>query len=211
MHPLARLLTTLSILTLLVMSSLGEEISKLDAATNSYYDTIKSAQTAFRKTLGESLAEGTKMEIYLLDFDLKRYTGTSATNWKSNLPKDQFPIGPYKKVTRILKTKTLDAEEMKKLLPSLQATVGVEKNSYGAMCHFPIHGLRVWMGYRLILETSFCWMCGNFSLEYPDFSDSWVGLEGTKLKEIMNELMPIPKAETERFKKSMPNQDLLGK
>ncbi len=78
----------------------------------------------------------------------------------------------------------------------------VEKLPGGAMCHYPIHAIRVWSGEHLIFHTSFCWMCGNFYFEYPDFTVRWTGIQGTKLKEVVNELMPIPQEVIDRFKKT---------
>jgi len=168
---------------------------------NAYLQTMKKAQAEYRKGLSASFSKATKIEIYLLDFDVKHFDGVMTPTWKLNVPKDQFPIGPSEGVARILKTKVLTGEEMKKLLPALEAAVGVEKDIVSPLCHFPIHGVRVWEGEELIFETSFCWMCENFSLRYPDFREKWVGIEGTRLKNIIKDLMPIPAAEIERFKK----------
>jgi len=209
MSAIARLLLSAFLLIAPTISAWAQDLSKWYDATNAYDKTLKKAQADYRKGLAEALPAATKVELYLLDFNVKREEGSTEGAWKYTLPKDQFPIGPYKSVTRILKTKTLTAAQIKELLPALQATVGVEENSGGAMCHFPIHGLRVWAGDRLVLETSFCWLCENFALEYPDFTERWVTIQGTKLKEIINRLMPIPQTELDRFKKTFP-QDLLG-
>jgi hypothetical protein len=166
-----------------------------------YRQTMEKAQSDYRKAFGASLSKATRIEVLLLDFKVERYEGWTEGAWEYELPKDKFPITPYKSVTRILKSRVLTAVEMKKLLPALQATVGVETDAGGAMCHFPIHGLRVWQDDRLIFHTSFCWMCSTFYLEYPDFTVHWTGIQGTKLKDAMLELMPIPPAELERFKK----------
>jgi hypothetical protein len=100
-----------------------------------------------------------------------------------------------------LKTKVLPAEESKKLVPVLRDNVAVERNDGGAFCHYPIHGVRLWAGKKLIFESSFCWECANFYVPYPDQTAGWVGLTGDNLQDVMTELMPIPAKEIERFNK----------
>lgn len=192
------------------LSASAQDLSKWFDAQGAYSKTLEQAQSAYRKGLSEALPAATKIEVYLLDFDVKDVDGGTEGAWKFLLPKDQFPIGPYKKMTRILKTKVLTPKQSKELLPALQSVVGVEKNPPSAMCHFPIHGLRIWAGDRLMFETSFCWFCGNFALEYPDYTDHWIGIQGTELKKIINDLIPIPQTELDRFKKQYP-ADLRGK
>jgi len=209
MFAIARFLISVSLFISALRPAGAQDLSKWYDALEAYHKTMDQAQSLYRKGLAEGLPAATRIEVYLLDFDMKRFEGSTEGAWKYDLPKDQFPIGPYKSVTRILKTKVLTPEERKQLLPALQETVGVEKNLQGAMCHFPIHGLRIWAGDRLVLETSFCWLCGNFALEYPDFTERWVGIQGTKLKEVINKLLPIPQAELDRFKKRYP-EDLQG-
>lgn len=210
MPTITRLLLSVCLIISSLLPASAQDLSKWNEALGAYHKTMDQAQSAYRKGLAEGLPAATRIEVYLLDFDVKHFEGSTEGVWKFDLPKDQFPIGPYKSVTRILKTKVLTPEQRKELLPALQAVVGVEENTGGAMCHFPIHGLRIWDGDRLILETSFCWLCENFALEYPDFTERWVGIQGTKLKEIINKLMPIPQAELDRFRKKYPD-DLQGK
>lgn len=50
----------------------------------------------------------------------------------------------------------------------------------------------------------------NFALEYPFLTDHRVGIEGTELKEVVSDLMPIPQAELDRCRKAYPS-DLRGK
>lgn len=210
MSTTTRLLLSVCLIISALPPASAQDLSTWGDATDAYIKTKEKAQGAYRKGLAEALPAATKIELYLLDFDVKRFEGSTEGVWKFDLPRDQFPIGPYKSVTRILKTKVLSPEQRKELLPALQAVVGVQENTGGAMCHFPIHGIRVWAGERLVLETSFCWLCENFALEYPDFTERWVGIQGTDLKKIINKLMPIPQAELDRFRKKYPD-DLQGK
>ena len=71
------------------------------------------------------------------------------------------------------------------------------------MCHFPIHGIRVYTGDDLLHEGTFCWVCGNFSFSYPQGS-GWLDTN-VELKEIFTNLAPIPQSEMDRFYKKYPS------
>jgi hypothetical protein len=119
--------------------------------------------------------------------------------WALRLPEDRFPIVPYGSSSKILKRKTLTADEVKLLMPSLQATIGVEKNMGGALCHYPIHGIRIWDGDDVIFQTSICYHCSNFYLSYPYGGADWTNLSDPNFQKVMKQLMPIPQAEADRF------------
>jgi hypothetical protein len=89
--------------------------------------------------------------------------------------------------------------EIERLLPALIETL-VPDTGGGAMCHYPIHGLRVWKEENMLFESSFCWACGNYSFDYDDVVSKWMGLS-PGLEQMMKELMPIPEAEIRRFEK----------
>jgi hypothetical protein len=196
-----RLLIKLTLMATIASTAHSEDPPFAGDPADVYLKTVYQAQSAYRKALAESLLKATKIEVYLLDFEVKDLEDQNVSARKDDSPKEQFPIGPYKSETSILKRRVLTAAEIKKLMPPLQSTIGVEKNTVGSLCHFPIHGMRVWAGDQLILQTSFCWMCSNFSLQYPDLTDRWVGIKGNALKKVMTELMPIPASEIQRFKK----------
>jgi hypothetical protein len=185
----------------LTSSALAANLAEFNNGAATYHETMKKAQADFRKALASSLAEATKVEIFLLDFDPKDYPDATHFDWDLYTEKDSFPIMPYNSVSRILARKTLTSEQIKTLLPALQMTVSVQKDEGGAACHFPIHGIRVWVGNNLLFQTSFCWHCGNFFVKYPDETSRWLNIEEPKLQKIFNDLMPIPTAELERFKK----------
>ena len=72
----------------------------------------------------------------------------------------------------------------------------------GAMCHFPIHGLRIYKGEKVLYEGTFCWMCSNFSIQYPR-GTAWLDTSAD-LKKLFTKLMPIPQTEMDRFYKKYP-------
>lgn len=167
-----------------------------------YSEAQEEVAAAYRKNLAEVISSAVEVEIFLLDFESEK-VDSGHYFWDSRLPKDQFPIVPYGSATKILQRKKLSADEIKSLMPSLKATVGVEKNSYGAMCHFPIHGLRISNGEEVIFQTSICYECMNFYTEYGSGGQnaSWTGLSSKEFQEVMEHLMPIPASEIERFEK----------
>lgn len=174
--------------------------SKIEKASGAYSDAIEAAYQSYRKAFSDAIAGATNVEVYLLDFETKPVKGaTEFSSWILDLPKDQFPILPYVATSRILKRKKLSADEIALLMPSLQATIAVEKNNGGAMCHFPIHGIRIWSGDEIVFQTSICYQCMNFYMTYPFGRASWTGLSDPKFREVMEKLMPIPQAEIDRF------------
>jgi hypothetical protein len=84
------------------------------------------------------------------------------------------------------------------LLPTLQASLKLAEPS-GVLCHYPIHGIRVWKGEEILLQSSICWHCGNMGFDYPDGA-GFITIEMRELKQICDELLPIPEKEIERFK-----------
>jgi hypothetical protein len=171
---------------------------KLAIAADVFNDGILQQETHYRQTLGEIIgSSATRCEVYLLDCLLP--IGKDARISSDPSDENHFPIRPYEKETKILKRRELGAEEFKALLPSLVQIVAVEGNTYGAMCHQPIHGLRIYDQGVLIFETSICYECRNFFVLYPNGGAGWVGLNGNEFEDQMKKLMPIPESEIQRF------------
>ncbi|EDY18075.1 hypothetical protein CfE428DRAFT_4506 [Chthoniobacter flavus Ellin428] len=168
-----------------------------------YFKATEQAKAEYRQAFAASLSKATKAEIYLLDFEVQHHD-PGDIQWQIHPPKDQFPIEKGK-TCRILKRKILTGDEIKKLLPSLQATIGAKENHGGAMCHFPIHGLRLWTGDQLVLETNICWSCHNLYLQYPDYTMGVIGAWNKTLEEFMKDWMPIPEEELARFQAKYGN------
>jgi len=168
-----------------------------------YFKATEQAEAEYRQAFAASLSKATKAEIYLLDFEVQHHD-PGDLQWQIHPPKDQFPIQTGK-TCRILKKRILNDGEIKKLLPSLQATIGVKENHGGAMCHFPIHGLRLWIGDRLVLETNICWSCHNLYLQYPDYTLGVIGAWNKTLEGIIKDWIPIPEEELARFRAKYGN------
>lgn len=176
--------------------------SKVNAATDEYRKATGAAMAAYRKSFSEAIAGATKVEVYLLDFET--ITPESLPNdafWDERLPEDQFPIVPYGQVSKILNRKRVTSKEIVQLMPSLKATIAVEENYGGALCHFPVHGIRIWTGDKLVFQTSICYKCTNFYMTYPSGASAWTGLSQAEFQRVMEQLMPIPQTELDRFAK----------
>ena len=179
-----------------------EKVDPFYAAWEAYHKDIETAERNYRVALSKALTEAVTIEVYLLDFETKKVEDAREDfEWFTRLEEDQFPIIPYYASSKILKRKKLTAEEIKLLLPSLQAVVGVEKSHGGAGCHFPIHGIRISSNSETIFQTSFCYHCSNFYTLYPSDRADWTSLSSKEFQKIMEQLMPIPQEEKDRFDK----------
>lgn len=103
----------------------------------------------------------------------------------------------------VLDRKTLTEQQLAPLLPHIAQAVRQEEGGHD-WCHSPIHGLRLYRGKEQIFESSFCWVCSTFTLLYPDHSDLHP-VHDEELRRLMEQLMPIPSKEMERFKAKRPS------
>ncbi len=179
------------------VETLPPGVERLQKAEAQFWEGQEKVEAAFRKGIAEAIAAADKIEIVLLEFDsLKEVVdrfGDEAGD------EQRFPIRPYKASAKILQRRTLTPAELKELPPMLIAIVGVEKETGGAFCHLPVHGLRVFEGDAIIFESSFCYLCQNFYVQYPADA-KWFGMSSKEFEAMMKRLMPIPEAELERFK-----------
>lgn len=179
--------------------------AKLEKAETAYFRDQEIAKKNYRKALAVVLDDAARAEIYLLDFEVVHLPKKSGDPFESAppIPANTFVIAPYHATSKILKSRLIKGAELGKLLPHLKQTVGVEENTYGAMCHMPIHGIRVWdKDHHILFESSFCYKCSNFFITYPNYrggSPQWTGLSQKEFEKVMTELMPIPQSELDRF------------
>ena len=62
--------------------------------------------------------------------------------------------------------------------------------------------MRIWSGYNVIFESSFCYHCSNFYITYPGGGSGYINSSLKEFQKVMEQLMPIPQAEKDRLKKS---------
>jgi len=175
----------------------------VNGAGDKHFKAMEVVNAAYRKDLAAALGAATEIEIYLLDF-ASGPVEKAGYNWEYDLPADEFPIVPYKQSSKILQRKKLTAEEAKRLMPSLQETIRAEGAPAGALCHYPIHGIRIRDGGNILFQTSICYECGNFYMAYPLVEGAnWEGLSGKEFEKVMKELLPIPQGELDRFEEGV--------
>ena len=149
----------------------------------------------YRKRMAELISSATRVEVLLLDFSF-------GEEKRAKPPLNLFDIKPYSKNTPILASHFCTSKELKELVPALSNAIGGLPHEGGHGCHFPIHGIRVWIGSEIAFETSICWYCSNFMMSYARGAGWENHTDGFReLKPILMRLMPIPEDEVARFKK----------
>ena len=170
----------------------------ISEAKSRYYEAQSRIRSVYRKDFASTLAQGDRVEVYLLDFEAKG-TPSYFKHWEEGLKNDEFPILPYGSKSKILERVTLTEVQRRIFIPKLQEVVGIQGDiDGGAFCHFPIHGVRIYVDDVIIFQSSFCWKCNNFGFSYPD-RPTWVAIRGGDLFKAFSVIMPIPQFELNRF------------
>jgi len=193
------------LILLFAASALAQDAAKIEKrideiryqAFSKRYEANSKADREYRAAIATTLQFADRAEVYLLDFSIGKDFAYK--------PKDEdkvFPIRPYKSETKILKTATVPAKELPAWRAAVTKMVTSDKEGGGAFCHYPIHGLRIYAGTKLLFETSICWACRNYYFDY-DGQHEWVSLtdDSDDLSKLLHDFMPIPEAEMKRFPK----------
>lgn len=191
--------TLLSLLTLVCLLPVRAEdgpVSQAKERARSQFESgLEVIRGIYRRSISELIGSGTRVELYLLDWSFgeeKRPTKSVGS----------FEIEPYRKSTGVLATHTCTEAERDELLPLLSTAIAGFPHDGGMACHYPIHGVRVWIGDEKVFETSICWYCGNYMMDYGR-GQGWENhTDGFRaLKPVVHRLMPIPEDEVRRFKR----------
>lgn len=173
-----------------------ERIESIRAeASRTRWEAVFKADREYRAALAKTFQFADRVEVYLLDFSIGEDTAYT--------PKEGdavFPITPYNKETKILKTHQVAAKDTSKWCAAVRLLLASDKDGGMAMCHYPIHGIRIYSGDTLLFETSLCWACSNYSYVYEDKA-SWESIteDARGLKALLDESMPVPASERDRF------------
>lgn len=124
-----------------------------------YFDLRSPEQRLIDQTAG--LPPVTTAELFVLDDSQKMPAGQG------------FPLRPYGHEVAILDQKTITGEEAEQLAQIWRTR---EFGGGGAMCHYPVYGLRFRSGWRLLMETSICWECINCYVEDQAGTFKWYGI-----------------------------------
>jgi len=203
MHPPNRRLPHVLVVLLVfgIIAKAQEPTAKaLDKARDEYVAGVRILDQKFRERVAELILKGTRVELMLLDFSL-------GEEGRDKKPLSSFLIAPYLKNTGILQHRLCTANERQELLPVLSKAISGIPSNGGVACHFPIHGLRVWIDNEVIFETSICWHCSNYWFPYfsgPGWTNHSAGFDD--LKPLLQKMMPIPEEEVTRFKKKYEDE-----
>ena len=173
-------------------------LAQMVSAEEYYGEGKKLLEQQFRERFAKVLMRADRAEVFLLKFDTSEKEKQAGGD-------EVLTLGllDESSVIKILLTRELDKETTAELLPLLSAVVA-QPDSGSPLCHYPIHGIRLWGGDQVIFQSSICWVCGNYHFTYPDGSTAYVGFDQSNdFQELVNRLMPIPKSESERFAKNV--------
>ena len=180
---------------------ISEKISTiLDEADRKRDAAVDAANLGYRTAFAKTFEFADSVEVFLLDFSM----GEDGT-YKVTEEEDKFEIYPYDKKAKILKRRKVADKDIRKWCDAVTKTLSSDKEPIGmALCHYPIHGIRIYSHNALLFGTSYCWHCANFYFCYgPNGNRSgWISLtqDSKELRELFDGFMPIPEAEMKRFK-----------
>ena len=170
------------------------------SANRKYFKALLSIRADYRARLAEIIGSANRLTVHLLDFEM---TGKPEPVEDAR----HFFVRPYQRYASILKTRELPENVRADGILHLQRLLRTRgEEGWSAFCHYPIHAVRVYRDDDLLFHSSFCWECTNYFVQYPDDADdsaTWVGLKDQALEEFFKEHMPIPQAETDRFRRTI--------
>jgi hypothetical protein len=167
------------------------------SADSTFYKQRAAMEGEYRKKLAQIIAQADTAEVFLLDFAMPEVESSAVTGVET------FPIEPYSKDTRIIKKLTLKDAELAALKKVVSKVLSEKEGDGGVLCHYPIHGIKLFNGAGMIFETSLCWHCANYWVKYPDSCHfHTMGNGFGDLKTLLEKLLPIPQSERDRFKAS---------
>ena len=181
-------------------------VSAQNTPAETYYKKLARIEAGYRLDFSKVLAEADRVVLYIVTFDeIKKPEPDPFGNSPSfGDDPNAILIAPYERKTRILKEKELQEKHRKELLDSLSKQIAVEEHAGGALCHYPIHGIRIYSGKNIIHEGTFCWVCNNFSFSYPE-GVTWLDTT-EELRALFTRILPIPKTELDRFIEKHPKK-----
>jgi len=206
---------------LMVLATTGAVQAQEKPPEETYGERVEEARAEYRMAMASQIRKAKYVELLLLRFDdmkeneeltfAQEIERDEEWNGKTD-EKIRFPIDPYDVTTSVISKRQLKPVEVKEVLFALANQIEKPKHTGGAICHFPIHGLRVFASEPTdepfadppLSSGSFCWACRNFGFDYPDGAEMLDTSD--ELKAILNKLLPVPQAELDRFRKKYPHK-----
>lgn len=205
--------TTLMILLLpiltLWMAAADDDSKKADVARESqmtanakYWEKKGEIQKEYRDCLAEMVLKADKIELFLLDFTMAEVEDVEV---------ETFPIPPFQGNARVITQKAVQPADLESFKAAIATFLSGKRNEGGVFCHYPIHGIRVYQAGTQIFQTSLCWNCGNYYVEYPDGpAIEEMSQRSPELEKLFNTVLPIPPEEVARFKSAMEKMNSKG-
>ena len=208
----------------------GEEIDVgwdlMDEAREQFFNGLEEVKVQYMKDLSKAVAKADRAEIFLLDFEITKQVPLPEEFDEKTLAKIEKELGleqiegqperekeerieglffltsPYEGCSKILQRKELKGEFLSACKEAVAEILNKGVIGGGAFCHYPIHGIRLYVDDLIVFESSLCWECGNYFVYFPDDGNSatWIGIGGEKIEKFCMKEMPIPQAELDRFK-----------
>ena len=165
-----------------------------------FYKDFDKVSAKYRKGFAEAVLSADKVTIHLVKFD----SGKDIEFYPDLFDdaEGKIVVSPYKSHVETISSNTLNEEDKTHFLKMFSSQVSKEKHSGGAMCHFPIHGVKIYKDDQIVYQGTFCWVCHNFGIGYP-IGTSWLDTS-KELKAFFTKRLPIPKEELDRFHKKWP-------
>ncbi|MEM1083515.1 MAG: hypothetical protein AAGI48_05295 [Verrucomicrobiota bacterium] len=178
----------------------SDDIPEWQQIKEQAYRTFKAetaaARANYRSQIAEMIKKADRAEVYLLSGKVeKREVPEDELYSDPKPPTEWFPIRPYDGDSKIKIRKTLKDKQLRQLVGEIGKVLR-QRNDLdgGAFCHSPNHGICFLAGDTILFETSFCYKCSNYYLEYPEDMGppSLVGFSFTELQAYFGELFPDP-------------------
>lgn len=194
----------------------GQKNAKFDKFNQFHWEAYlafdkerRDVEAAYRGRTAEAFQLVDRAEILLLDFEVTPRPGGGDLRPSIKFYGDEVEgfgrdthlyIPNYDSYSKILKRNEIKGEKMKPLVEAVVVLLKEPAMSPGPMCHYPIHGVRLFLEDEQLFETSLCWHCGNYFLRMPSaWGGMWVSFKGEKLEAFLKKEMPIPQSELDRF------------
>lgn len=172
----------------------------ISEATTKRWDATTKADREYRAAVATTFRFADRVEVFLIDFSIREDAAYSPKEGD-----EVFAIRPYNKETKILKKLKTPPKDIQRWCAAVTKLLTSDKIAGGALCHYPIHGIRIYAGDSLLFETSICWGCSNYYFSYEGQA-TWESLteDAKDLRALFGDFMPIPEAEKARFPGAKP-------
>lgn len=176
-------------------SKKSDEVREAQMRANAkYWDRKGGIQKEYRDRIAEMVLKSDKIELFLLDFTMAEVEDVEV---------ETFPIPPFQGNARVITKKAVQPADLESFKAVIVTLLSSKNDDGGVFCHYPIHGIKAYQAGIQVFQTSLCWNCGNYYVEYPDGSVIENMAQSDLLKKLFDTVLPIPPEELARFKSAI--------